>query len=369
MATSPKTKAPKTSLLFRNEPLASVDAQFELLDRADLGLDEGVLTGAASSPQNAFDLSLQSSGRFPLQASGIETFQVNLGRVCNQTCIHCHVDAGPDRKENMDHETAELAMRVLAQTDIPIVDVTGGAPEMCPEFKYIVRESRRLGRKVLNRCNLTILFAKGFEDLPEFFLENEVEIICSLPHFRALNTDKQRGDGVFEKSIRALQMLNKLGYGKPGSGLRIVIVTNPVGAFLPSGQASLEAEWKDRLYENYGIEFNELFAITNMPISRYLEWLERTNNLDGYLRKLKQAYNPVAADGVMCKTTLSVDWKGNLYDCDFNQMLELKMGFGAPTHLRDFDVAKLAKRRIVTNRHCYGCTAGSGSSCGGSLTE
>lgn len=269
----------------------------------------------------------------------------------------------------MDHATAELAMSVLAQTDIPVVDITGGAPEMCPEFKYIVRESRALGRKVLNRCNLTILFAKGFEDLPEFFLENEVEIICSLPHHRALNTDKQRGDGVFEKSIRALQMLNKLGYGKPGTGLRIVIVTNPVGAFLPAGQGSLEAEWKERLLETYGIEFNELFSITNMPISRYLEWLERTNNLDGYLRKLKDAYNPVAADGVMCKNTISVDWRGYLYDCDFNQMLELKTGFGSPTHLSDFDVSRLAKRRIVTNRHCFGCTAGSGSSCGGSLTE
>lgn len=364
MATSPKTKAPKTSLLFRNEPLASVDAQFELLDRADLGLDEGVLTGAASSPQNAFDLSLQSSGRFPLQASGIETFQVNLGRVCNQTCIHCHVDAGPDRKENMDHETAELAMRVLAQTDIPTVDVTGGAPEMCPEFKYIVRESRRLGRKVLNRCNLTILFAKGFEDLPEFFLENEVEIICSLPHFRALNTDKQRGDGVFAASIEALQKLNAVGYGR---GKRLTLVTNPVGAFLPAGQASLESEWKREMQRLHGVVFDELISITNMPISRYLQWLEGSGNLASYMQTLVDAFNPGAAAGVMCRTTLSVGWQGDLYDCDFNQMLDLKTAEGTPRHLRDFDQGALASRRIVTGRHCFGCAAGAGSSCGGQI--
>jgi radical SAM/Cys-rich protein len=369
MATPPKLKAPRTSLLYRGEPLASVDAQLALLNRADLGADESSFAAPHSKPQNAFDASLEATGRFPLQATGIDTFQLNLGRVCNQTCMHCHVDAGPDRKENMDHATAELAMSVLAGTDIPTVDITGGAPEMCPEFKYLVTESRALGRKVLNRCNLTILFAKGFEDLPEFFAENKVEVICSLPHHRALNTDKQRGDGVFDKSIRALKLLNGLGYGKPGTGLRIVVVTNPVGAFLPAGQASQEGEWKRALYDDHGVVFNELFSITNMPISRYLEWLESTGNLDKYLLKLKQAYNPVAADGVMCRTTLSVDWKGNLYDCDFNQMLEIKTGYGAPTHLSEFSVAKLAKRRIVTDRHCFGCTAGTGSSCGGSLTE
>ena len=369
MATPPKTAAPKTSLLFRKEPLSSVQAQLDLLGSVDLGDESERFSGRASTAGNTFDLALESSGSFPLQATGVETFQLNLGRVCNQTCMHCHVDAGPDRRENMDHATAELAMQVLAQTDIPTVDITGGAPEMCPEFKYLVRESRALGRRVLDRCNLTILSAKGYQDLPEFLAEHQVEIVCSLPHYRALSTDKQRGDGTFEKSVAALQLLNSLGYGKPNTGLRITLVTNPVGAFMPAGQASLEAEWKGQLMSNYGIEFNDLISITNMPISRYLEWLESTGNLESYLQKLKAAYNPAAAAGVMCKTTISVDWKGYLYDCDFNQMLEMKLAYGAPTHLSEFDVSKLAKRRIATNRHCFGCTAGSGSSCGGSLTD
>ena len=316
-----------------------------------------------------FDAHLQDAGLFPLTATGIEIFQLNLGRKCNQTCSHCHVDAGPDRTEDMSLETAEACMRVLAGTDIPTVDITGGAPEMGQAFRYLVEESSRLGRHVMDRCNLTILLAPRYEDLPEFLAKHKVEIVCSLPHYRQVSTDKQRGDGVFEASIEALKRLNALGYGKPGSGLRLVLVTNPVGAFLPSGQASLESEWKREMKRLHDIDFDQLFAITNMPISRYLEWLEQSGNLEAYMQRLVSAFNPGAAAGVMCRNTLSVGWDGRLFDCDFNQMLELEVGHGAPRHIADFDLGQLASRRIVTRRHCFGCTAGAGSSCGGTLDE
>ncbi|MDF1798552.1 MAG: arsenosugar biosynthesis radical SAM protein ArsS [Planctomycetota bacterium] len=346
--------APKTSMLWRRSALASAGAQLELLDGVQL--DAG---------RSTFDAALGGAGLEPLTAAGIDVLQLNLGRVCNQVCMHCHVDAGPDRREDMDAETAELALEVLARTDIPTVDITGGAPEMSAQFDRLVTGARALGRHVMDRCNLTILLAKGFEHYPEFLAENQVEVVCSLPHHRALSTDRQRGDGVYARSIEALQRLNALGYGKPGTGLRLVIVTNPVGAFLPAGQDSLEAEWKVELERHHGIVFNALYSITNMPISRYLEWLESRGNLDAYLQRLVNAFNPGAVAGVMCRSTLSVDWRGYLYDCDFNQMLELGTGHGAPRHLRDFDLDALASRRVVTARHCFGCTAGAGSSCGG----
>ncbi|MCZ6596840.1 MAG: arsenosugar biosynthesis radical SAM protein ArsS [Planctomycetota bacterium] len=311
-----------------------------------------------------FDRHLAGAGLHPLTATGIDVFQINVGRQCNQTCQHCHVDAGPDRTESMTRETAEACMRVLARTDIPTVDITGGAPEMCPQFRTLVEESRRLGRHVMDRCNLTILLAKGFTDLPEFFAEHRVEVICSLPHYRQLNTDRQRGDGVFERSIEALHRLNEVGYGK-GDGLRLVLVTNPVGAFLPSGQASLEAEWKRELERLHGIVFDALYTITNLPISRFLEWLQKTGNLEAYMQRLVSAFNPAAAAGVMCRNTLSVGWDGRLFDCDFNQMLDIEVGFDAPRHIDEFDAELLGRRRIVTGRHCFGCTAGAGSSCGG----
>ncbi len=315
-----------------------------------------------------FDEHLAKHALHPLTATGVDVFQINVGRVCNQTCHHCHVDAGPTRTEVMSRETAELCMRVLAQTDIPTVDITGGAPELCPEFEYLVRESRRLGRHVMDRCNLTILMTKPYEHLPEFFAEHQVEVVCSLPHYRGVSTDKQRGDGVFEASIAALRKLNAVGYGRDPQ-LKLVLVTNPVGAFLPSGQASLEADWKREMKRLHDVEFNELFSITNMPISRYLEWLDDSGNLATYMEQLVAAFNPAAARGVMCRNTLSVGWEGELYDCDFNQMLELEVGFGAPRHLSEFDLASLASRRIVTGPHCYGCTAGAGSSCGGQVAE
>ena len=313
-----------------------------------------------------FERHLEAAGLFPLRATGIEVFQINVGRTCNQTCAHCHVDAGPDRVEDMSLETAELCMRVLAATDIPTVDITGGAPEMSRSFRYLVTEARLLGRKVMDRCNLTILLAPRFSDLPAFFAEQRVEVVGSLPHYREINTDRQRGEGVFERSIEALRRLNAVGYGRDPE-LRLVLVTNPVGAFLPAPQAALEAEWKRELARRFGIDFDALYTITNMPISRFLDWLIESQNLESYLQRLVTAFNPAAARGVMCRNTLSVDWRGALHDCDFNQMLDLPVGFGAPRHLRDFDLARLAARRIVTGRHCFGCTAGAGSSCGGSV--
>jgi radical SAM/Cys-rich protein len=339
-------------------PLAAPARQLELLGGVEV-----------SDPLGAdFDRHLDSAGLSPLTATGVRVFQINVGRVCNQTCSHCHVDAGPDRTEVMTRETAESCMRVLAKTDIPTVDITGGAPEMCPEFRYLVEESRRLGRHVIDRCNLTILLAPRYRDLPEFLAAHQVEVVCSLPHYRKLNTDRQRGAGVYDRSIEALRLLNGLGYGKPETGLRLVLVTNPVGAFLPAGQASLEKEWSRELERNHGVVFNNLYTITNKPISRYLAWLEESGNLLVYLQRLVSAFNPTAAGEVMCRDTISIGWRGDLFDCDFNQMLDLELGFGAPRTIFEWDTAALDRRRIVTGRHCFGCTAGAGSSCGGTTT-
>lgn len=346
------------TLARRGDEMAEPDTQIELLNSVELPQD--------LDPE--FDRQLEGAGLAPLTATGVEILQLNLGRICNQTCTHCHVDAGPDRTEVMTRETAELCMSVLADTDIPTVDITGGAPEMCPEFRYLVKESRRLGRHVIDRCNLTILMAQPYADLAEFLAENEVEVVCSLPHYRQSNTDRQRGDGVFDLSIAALKKLNALGYGRSGGKLKLVLVTNPVGAFLPAAQASLEQDWKREMKRLHDIDFDNLYCITNLPISRYLEWLQSSGNLQRYMERLVSAFNPVAAAGVMCRNTLNVGWEGELYDCDFNQMLELELGYGAPRHLRDFKRELVDKRRIVTGRHCFGCTAGAGSSCGGELS-
>ncbi len=312
-----------------------------------------------------FDDALAGAGLSPLKPTRLETFQINVGKVCNQTCRHCHVDAGPDRREQMTRETMELCLRALATTDAPTVDITGGAPEINPNFRWLVAECRALGRHVIDRCNLTILDTPSHRDLPEFFAAHRVEVVCSLPHYRAPSTDAQRGAGVFAKSIEGLSRLNALGYGDGQSGLRLVLVTNPVGAFLPGAQASMEAEWKRELLRLHGVRFDALFTITNMPISRYLEWLIESDNLDAYMERLTLAFNPSAARGVMCRSMISVAWDGTLYDCDFNQMLELPLDAAAPRHVRDFDARALASRTISTDRHCYGCTAGAGSSCGG----
>ena len=309
------------------------------------------------------------AGLDPLHATGISVFQINVGKLCNQTCAHCHVDAGPDRREVMSRETAELCIQALAQTDIPTVDVTGGAPELCPSFRWLVEQSKALGRHVIDRCNLTILLVPSQADLAEFLARHQVEVIASLPYYRAAQTDAQRGEGVFDKSIAALRKLNALGYGKEGSGLQLNLVYNPVGAFLPPKQESIEKQFKRELERQHGVVFNRLYTITNMPISRFLEFLLASGNYEGYMERLAKAFNPSAAAGVMCRQMLSVGWDGTLYDCDFNQMLDLPVDHGAPQHIRDFDAAQLATRRIVTGNHCYGCTAGAGSSCAGNISE
>jgi radical SAM/Cys-rich protein len=342
------------SLRFRQAPLASAGAQREALQSLPLPRE--------------FDAALAQAGLPVLAPAHLDILQLNLGKMCNQTCRHCHVDAGPDRREVMGRETMEQCLRALDGSDVRTVDLTGGAPEMNPHFRWLVEQLRARGLHVMDRCNLTILETRPHYELPHFLAEQRVEVVCSLPHYRALNTDAQRGEGVYAQSIRALQRLNALGYGDGQSGLRLVLVTNPVGAFLPANQRSLEAEWKRELLRNHGIRFDALYCITNMPISRYLEWLQSSGNLEAYLGKLVAAFNPAAVAGLMCRNTLSVGWDGQLYDCDFNQMLELPLTGEAPRHIRDFATGRLAARRITTGRHCFGCTAGAGSSCGGATT-
>ena len=304
----------------------------------------------------------------PLSAGTLEIFQVNLGKLCNQTCRHCHVDAGPDRREVMTRETMELCLAALDRSpSLRTVDLTGGAPELNPSFRWFVGELHARGLHVIDRCNLTIIETPSHRDLPTFFADHRVEVVCSLPHYAKLGTDKQRGDGVFEASIRALRRLNDVGYGDGSSDLRLVLVTNPVGAFLPASQGSLEREWKRELARLHGVRFDALYTITNMPISRYLEWLRESGNLESYMQRLVASFNPQAAASVMCRNTISVGFDGALYDCDFNQMLEMKSAVPMP-HVRDFDVATLAARAISVDRHCFGCTAGAGSSCGGATT-
>ena len=326
--------------------------------------DEGIHKHAS------FKEKLHTIGEFPLKATELEIFQINVGKMCNQVCKHCHVDAGPDRKEIMNRETMELCLAILKNTGIRTVDLTGGAPEMNPDFRWFVAEIRKLGKHVIVRCNLTIIMAnKRFHDLPEFFREHEVEVVSSLPSFTKDRTDRQRGDGVFEDSIKALQLLNAVGYGAADGNLQLNLVYNPAGAFLPPSQQALEKEYKEELLKNFGIRFNNLFAITNMPISRYLDYLLSSNNYDKYMEKLIAAFNPAAVQNVMCRNTISVSWDGYLYDCDFNQMLDLPVSTGKSMHLKDFDLGELNGRDIVLKQHCYGCTAGAGSSCGGAVAE
>ncbi|MFW5972790.1 MAG: arsenosugar biosynthesis radical SAM (seleno)protein ArsS [Bacteroidota bacterium] len=322
------------------------------------------------SGTGVFTEDLAASGRMSLTPSHLEIFQINLGKLCNMTCRHCHVDAGPDRtEENMDRATVEACLWALDRTQAHTVDLTGGAPELNPHFTYLVDECVRRGKHVIDRCNLTILMTNRFRHLPEWLAERGVELVCSLPHYRKLGTDAQRGDGTYERSIAALRRLNDVGYGQGNPDKVLTLITNPVGAFIAGSQASLETEWKDALQENHGVAFDRLFALTNLPISRYLEWLIEKDMLQSYMERLVNAFNPATICGLMCRNTLSVSWDGRLFDCDFNQQLELEMelpGEGRP-HVRDFSLEAWQNRSIRTERHCYGCTAGSGSSCGGSI--
>lgn len=316
-----------------------------------------------------FQQKLEEIGMMPLKPTGVEIFQVNMGRMCNQVCKHCHVDAGPDRKEIMTRETMQQCIDVIRDNpSLKTVDLTGGAPEMNPDFRWFVTELKELNRHVIVRCNLTIIMAnKKYYDLPQFYKDNNIEVVSSLPFYTASRTDRQRGNGVFEDSIKALQMLNEVGYGKDGSGLMLNLVYNPAGAFLPPAQEALEKEYKAALMKDFGISFNNLFAITNIPINRYLDYLLVSGNYEQYMEKLINAFNPAAAANVMCRNTLSIGWDGYLYDCDFNQMLDLKIACAGKQHISQFDLEAFNKRDIIVKQHCYGCTAGSGSSCGGAV--
>ncbi len=349
---------PVKSLLARKNELADPNKQLEFLSNGIFGDGELPL----------FRDKISQSGDFPLKPHKIEILQLNLGYMCNQVCSHCHVDAGPDRKEIMTRETMLQCLKVIKNSSATTLDLTGGAPEMNPHFRWFVEEAAKAGiEDFIVRSNLTIILAnKKYHDLPEFFKKHRIHVVSSLPFYKKEKTDRQRGKGVFSKSIEALKMLNAVGYGEEGSDLKLDLVYNPSGAFLPTNQEAMERDFKKALLEDFGITFNQLFSITNLPISRFLEYLIASENYEDYMYALVEAYNPSAVKNVMCTNTLSVSWDGWLYDCDFNQMLGMKVA-SQVKHIKDFDEEKLAVREICISQHCYGCTAGSGSSCQGSV--
>ncbi len=321
--------------------------------------------------QDVFSLLLEKNN-IDLPPLAIDTLQVNITRQCNQACRHCHVDASPNRKEHMNIKTINRCLKVLENNNkIKNLDITGGAPELNPHFNYLVIRAKELGKHVMVRHNLTITFAvnpktgKSMEYLPEFFAENKVEVFCSLPYYQEYFTEKQRGKGVFDKSIKSLRLLNIQGFGTPKSDLKLNLVYNPVGAFLPAAQEELTNQFKKHLYEKYNLHFNDLFIITNMPVKRFKNELERLGQYNDYVAKLKNAFSTCAAEGVMCRSLISVGWDGKLYDCDFNQMEDLQIQNGHLCTIFNFDYKELIKRNIKFKSHCLGCTAGAGSSCCG----
>ncbi len=318
---------------------------------------------------NRFSDRLAAEG-LQLRRARTEILQVNVGKLCNLTCVHCHVNAGPKRKEIMTRETIDRVIQWLAGTEIPTVDLTGGAPEMIPDFRYFVEhiDGLRPPRKIIDRCNLTILLEPEYEDLAQFLATKRVEIVASMPCYSAENVNAQRGEGVSEGSIAALQLLNSLGYGID-PGLPLHLVYNPVGAFLPPSQDELEVDYKRELKKHFGIVFNKLYALTNLPIGRFASYLRHNNKLDDYMELLISAFNPATIDGLMCRNTISVGWRGEVYDCDFNQQLGMQWSNGGskPLFLWDIDPDSLEDREIMTGDHCFGCTAGAGSSCGGAI--
>ncbi len=355
MAIKQKSK----SLKSRGKDLSDTFVQLKVLNDVNL-LNENF---------KSFNHQMSDLGYDQLRPAGLDIFQLNIGKLCNQTCAHCHVDAGPDRRvENMSKETLEMCLEIIKKYNFKTVDITGGAPEMNPHFRWFVEECSKAGAQVIDRCNLTIIQANPkYHDLPDFFVKNKVQVVSSLPYFSKSRTDSQRGDGVFEDSIKSLQQLNEVGYGVEGTGLILDLVYNPSGAFLPGDQAQLESEFKRQLKRKYNIVFNNLYAITNLPVSRFLDYLLETGNYQEYMEKLVNAFNPMTVEGLMCRNTISVSWDGYIYDCDFNQMLDLKVN-SKSKHLSEFDFDALLNRKIVLNQHCYGCTAGAGSSCGGEIT-
>ena len=346
------------SLQATKNPLSKTEKQLELLS-------SGIF---ADGSLPTFADKIKKTNQFPLQPKQIEILQINVGYMCNQVCAHCHVDAGPDRKEIMTVETMQQILEVLKTTQVNTLDLTGGAAEMNPNFRWFVEEAAKIGVKdFIVRSNLTIILAnKKYHDLPEFFAKHKIHVVSSLPFYKKEKTDKQRGDGVFDQSIKALQMLNKVGYGQEGTGLKLDLVYNPSGAFLPTDQKALENDFKKALKEDFDIDFNMLFAITNLPISRFLDYLVASDNYEDYMYALVEAFNPAAVANVMCTNTVSVSWDGYLYDCDFNQMLGLKVA-SKSKHIADYNETELSKRNIIISQHCYGCTAGAGSSCQGTV--
>ena len=346
------------SLLKRENELANAKRQLEILSNGIFQNEE--------LPK--FSTKLAAQNQFPLKPKTLEILQINVGYMCNQVCAHCHVDAGPDRKEIMTRKTMQQCLDVIKATGAHTLDLTGGAPEMNPDFRWFIEEATKVGIKdMIVRSNLTIITAnKKYNDLPEFFKKHNVHVISSMPHWTEGKTDQQRGHGVFNASIKALKMLNAVGYGMPDSDLKLDLVYNPSGAFLPGDQMALEADFKKALATNFDIQFHNLFSITNLPISRFLDYLIASENYEDYMYSLVDAFNPAAVDNVMCTNTLSVSWDGWLYDCDFNQMLELKVD-SPVQHIRDFNKDILSKRTICVSQHCYGCTAGAGSSCQGTV--
>jgi radical SAM/Cys-rich protein len=346
------------SLKAQKSILASTQKQLDLLS-------DGIF---ASGELPTFSERIAVEGEPSMRPRKLEILQMNIGYMCNQICAHCHVDAGPDRKEMMTRETLEKCLNIIKTTSVHTLDLTGGAPEMHPDFRWFVERAAALGVKdFIVRSNLTIILAnKKYNDLPEFFKKHSIHVVSSLPFYKKEKTDSQRGDGVFQKSIQAIQMLNAVGYGQPNSGLLLDLVYNPSGAFLPGDQKALENDFKKALKTDFDIDFNQLFTITNMPISRFLDYLVASENYEEYMYALVEAYNPEALHNVMCINTLSVRWDGYLYDCDFNQMLDLKVA-NPVQHLDDFDETLLQDRTICISQHCYGCTAGAGSSCQGNV--
>ncbi|MDT0687511.1 arsenosugar biosynthesis radical SAM (seleno)protein ArsS [Autumnicola psychrophila] len=349
---------PLKSLKAREDDLSSPSKQLEFLNNG--------LFSDGELPR--FKDKIAETNKLPLKPKKLEILQLNLGYMCNQVCSHCHVDAGPDRKEIMTVETMQQCLEVIKNTGAHTLDLTGGAPEMNPNFRWFVEEASKAGIKdFIVRSNLTIILAnKKYHDLPEFFKEYNVHVISSLPFYKKEKTDKQRGSGVFDKSIKALQMLNKVGYAQENTGLKLDLVYNPSGAFLPTNQEAMERDFKTALKKDFDIDFNNLFAITNLPISRFLEFLIASENYEDYMYALVEAYNPAAVENVMCTNTISVSWDGWLYDCDFNQMLDLKVN-SKVKHISDYNEDLLNDREILISQHCYGCTAGAGSSCQGTV--
>lgn len=316
-----------------------------------------------------FESKLEAAG-LELKRGKIEILQVNLGKLCNLACVHCHVEAGPSKtRENMDEQTAQALVRFMDQCRPETLDLTGGAPELNPHFQYLVREARKRNLHVIDRCNLTVLFLPGQEATAQFLADHQVEIVASLPCYLRENVDKQRGKGVFDDSIRALLKLNELGYGKEGTGLLLNLVYNPIGHHLPPDQKALELDYKQRLLMDFGIIFNRLYTITNMPITRYQKYLSAFHQYENYIELLEKNFNPEAARHVMCRNTLSIGWDGRIYDCDFNQALDMEIRNGKPLTIFDLDLEKLEGFKILTGDHCFGCTAGAGSSCQGALQK